>query len=112
MTCGGGMGGSVWNEYVTTNCQIQPNQMITVKDAITGEEKIINTNFIVKVETVYFVTLTWNTTAHANYDRYTVKKRIQTEHYQIPITDKYEVCYGYGGKNEKYFVTNEIVDEH
>jgi hypothetical protein len=51
MTCGGGMGGSSWYEYVNRiNMEdIRPNDMLLVTD-IDGRQKLLNTNYIVSVE--------------------------------------------------------------
>lgn len=54
MTCGGGIGGSHWYEYVNEIPlkEIKPNQMLTII-TIDGEEKLINTNYVVSVDNSY-----------------------------------------------------------
>lgn len=111
MSCGGGLGGSMWYEYVQTDDKITPNSMITCIDAMTGEQKIINTNYIVKVETVKYLAVTWDITKHTNYDRKTVNKQIKTIYYQIPISDNYEIypTYKYIEHDDPNYITQKTI---
>ena len=111
MTCGGGMGGSRWDEYVITEDAIRPNSMLTCKDVATGEEKIINSNYIVMSKKVRFVTVIWDTTAWVNYNNKTCKKQTQALNYQIPTSDTYTVERTYGSATDnKYFVDKQIIN--
>ena len=115
MSCGGGMGGSRWDEYVITEDAIRPNSMLTCKDAATGEEKIINSNYIVMSKKVRFVTVTWDTTAwvnyNGNYNSKKCKKQTQILNYQIPASDTYTVEMTYGSTSDnKYFVDKQTIN--
>lgn len=111
MTCGGGMGGAQWDEYVITKDPIRPNSMLTCTDAATGEEKIINSNYIVMSKKVRFVTVTWDTTAWANYNGKKYKKQTQVLEYQIPISDTYIIDWGYGSSTDnKYFIDRHTIN--
>lgn len=47
MSCGGGMGGIKWYEYVEREDDIEPDSIQTFVDAITGKRKRLNTRFLV-----------------------------------------------------------------
>lgn len=49
MTCGGGIGGSSWEEYVERMEEFPTNKIIKVK-RYDGKELFINTSYIVKTE--------------------------------------------------------------
>ena len=95
VSAGGGMGGSFWHEYGTTNDDVKNGGFITIKDAITKKETQINTKFIVKVEEVQVVKVVWNTTEWANYHRKVCGKQTQTIYYWFPIDAKVSVSASY-----------------
>ena len=68
MSCGGGMGGSVWNEYLCNDVPEGSYQIIRIED-YAGMPKSINTNFVVKSERVIIETFLFDITAHDFYGR-------------------------------------------
>lgn len=51
MSCGGGMGGAQWKEYVDRlpNILLEEGRMIEVRDAVSGEAFAINPRFVVNI---------------------------------------------------------------
>lgn len=110
MSCGGGVGGSVWDEYGTTKDDFSKGGFITLKSAFTNEEITINTRFVVKAEEVQLVTMVWDTTPHANYNRSTCKKQTKTCYYCLPKNEKYRVIADYEGDRNKNIRIKEYVE--
>ena len=78
MTCGGGMGGSVWNEYIIDF----PENIDTGHIKVTnykGEKMQLNTRYIVKVTDSQVVGIT---TDSQNSNFFGVK----TNYYETPLT--------------------------
>lgn len=78
MTCGGGMGGSKWYEYIEENNTdlTQCPDMIYVT-TIEGKHIFINTRFIVKAQEVRVMTVTCNSNNPYNGGKI-------TEHWIVP----------------------------
>lgn len=68
MSCGGGMGGSVWNEYFAENVPEGEHKLVSLED-YTGRNKTINTKYVVKSEPVIIVTFLFDVTAHRFYGK-------------------------------------------
>lgn len=68
MTCGGGMGGSVWDEYLEYDIPPGETKIVTTKN-IFGQSLRINTAYAVKSERVRIVSEVWDTLPHANYSK-------------------------------------------
>ena len=66
MTCGGGMGGSKWKEYIEDQ-KLPSNQIIKVQD-IGGKTFLINTAYVVKAELVTVVTAAYKS-GNPNYPK-------------------------------------------
>jgi hypothetical protein len=68
MSCGGGMGGSVWNEYFAENVPEGEHTLVSLED-YTGRNKTINTKYVVKSEPVIIATFLFDVTAHSFYGK-------------------------------------------
>ena len=87
MSCGGGMGGSRWNEYGKFNSIPEIGNMVQFVDAVSGETKTINPSFIVKIEEVQLVKVTTDVTPHANYAVKSCNKATHTTYYWFDKSD-------------------------
>lgn len=87
MSCGGGMGGSVWNEFGTITGDIYKDNFVTLRDAISGEEKALNTKYIVKVEDKKLIEVLTDITPFKNYGKKVCEKAFRTIYYYIDLTD-------------------------
>lgn len=67
MSCGGGMGGSFWEEYIIDDEGVFPSNTIITRTNILGEEVIINTSFMVKAEPIDVLIIEHDTTEFTNY---------------------------------------------
>ena len=69
MTCGGGMGGARWKEYLNAveMDSIPSNGIAIYTDAITGQKKAINTKYVVMVEEKQMLNVYHDITAWKNY---------------------------------------------
>ena len=102
MTCGGGMGGSRWEEYLDAVDveSIPSNQMVTFTDAITGKKKTINTQYAVEVVEKQMLKVYQDVTAHRNYHK-VVCKKAYTERYMVLDRDvKWECVMDYTNDSE------------
>ena len=90
MTCGGGMGGSSWDEYIVDFPQNFGNGMLNVTN-YKGEKMILNIRYIVKITDSQVVGITTNS---QNLNYYGIK----TNYYETPIDDV--DLYEEYGKNE------------
>ena len=50
MSCGGGLGGAQWYEYGDFVDEPKMEEFVRFKDYFTGETKVLNPRFIVKIE--------------------------------------------------------------
>lgn len=66
MSCGGGMGGSRWDEYIWEETNIPTDTIIKVTN-ILDEEISINTRFVVKSERVDILVVEHDVTDFVNY---------------------------------------------
>lgn len=107
MSCGGGMGGSVWYEYGKFD-NLDSNKLCEFTDAITGEKKTLNTSFVVKIESGTIVKMSFDTTAHANYNTKICKKQTHTIYRYIKTSDDYEMKDKY--VDEKDTIIKTIVE--
>jgi hypothetical protein len=64
MSCGGGMGGAQWKEYVSRiqTKDLTADQMLTVTDAVSDKEFVINTRYVVKIENFLMVEANYRST--------------------------------------------------
>lgn len=113
ISAGGGVGGSLWEEFGTTKDVIENGGFIKLKDAVTQKEKTINTKFIVKYEEVTLVKSVWDTTSWANYNKKTCQKQTQTLYFWFPIGAKVSFTTQYINGNEsiRNYLVKKIVDE-
>ena len=81
MSCGGGMGGSKWYEYGTFEETPQVGKMATLVDAVSGEKKTINPNYIVSIEEKKLVRVVTDVTAWKNYNKKVCTKATHTSYY-------------------------------
>ena len=88
MTCGGGIGGNSWYEYIVDFPQNFGNGMLNVTN-YKGEKMMLNIRYIVKVSDSQVVGITTNS---QNNNYYGVK----TNYYETPIDDDVELCKEYG----------------
>jgi len=95
ISAGGGIGGSLWNEYGEVKGDVANGGFIVIVDAITKEERTINTRFVVEVEEVQLLKVVSDTTSHANHYKTTCKKQTQTIYYWFPKTAKISVSNSY-----------------
>ena len=103
MTCGGGMGGSCWDEFFLTEdlSSIPSDALHTFTDAITGEEKSINTKYVVKIEGRQMLKVYQDITEWKNYHKKTCDKCYEERYIVLPKGAKWECSDGYGdNKNE------------
>lgn len=113
MSCGGGMGGSHWFEYGEIKGDIKTDNIVTLVDAYTKEEKILNRNFIVSIKKVNFITYTWDITEWANYNGKTCNKKTAVLLYAIPLSMEWENSNSmYDSKvDDKYLVDRILLTE-
>lgn len=84
MTCGGGMGGSVWDEYLKLDLPLG-NTGIVIMNNIFGEKLRINTAYAVKSERVRIVSEVWDTLQHANYSKERFKSHVTKRWYSLEL---------------------------
>lgn len=116
MSCGGGMGGSVWNEYLEDNIPEGEHRIIYVND-YAGRSKSINTMFAVKSEPVIVESFLFDVTAHHFYGK--EKKGKETYYQEIVIAYKPEERINFSNKfvfvddykNKVDIVSNKIWNE-
>ena len=95
MTCGGGIGGSCWDEYVTDFPETPKHDLIKVTN-YKGVKMTINTAYVVKVVDSQIVIIT---TDSKNPNYYGVK----SFYYETPCDDNIVLCSEYGD-SEKHGV--------
>ena len=105
MTCGGGMGGSCWYEYIL--CDTMPENLsyglINVVN-YRGEKITLNTSYIVKIEGKQVANIITN----SQNPTYGGVKRF---FYEIPCGETVELCNDYGKTEEQHGIELiEIVD--
>ena len=110
MSCGGGIGGSIWKELVLDeDCKIPSNELHTFIDAITGKEKTLNTSFVVKIEPKQVLKVYDDITAHRNYGKKVCEKAWDERYIVLERGQKWECVDKYGSveKNNEAFKTLE-----
>ena len=88
MTCGGGMGGSSWYEYIVDFPHNFGNGMLNVTN-YKGEKMLLNIRYIVKVSDSQIVGITTDS-QNSHYGG------VKTNYYETPIDDNVELCEEYG----------------
>ena len=68
MSCGGGLGGSKWEEYGTFIDEAKPNTLAKFKNYITGEVKVLNTSYVVMIESRKVVKIESDVTQNHNFN--------------------------------------------
>lgn len=104
MSCGGGIGGSRWNElieYIDLS-KIPSNKMFVVTDATNGEKFTINTKFVVKAHVKKVIEVYHDHTEHTNYHNRVCKKAFTTRWFVLDPETDYEIIDGYE-RNEDAF---------
>ncbi len=84
MTCGGGMGGSVWDEYLKNDIPAGETKIVIMKN-IFGQTLRINTAYAVKSERVRIVSEVWDTLPHANYSKIRFKSHVTKVWYAFEL---------------------------
>lgn len=100
MSCGGGMGGAHWSEFVTEDIQEHEGNMLIKRTNIYGKEIKINTKWVVKTEKVKVGIYVEDITAWANYRNQDVPKGKKMYHTIAFWYDpsKYEYVYDASAK--------------
>ena len=88
MTCGGGVGGSSWYEYIVDFPELFGGGMLNVTN-YKGEKMILNTRYIVKVSDSQVVGITTDS-QNSHYSG------IKTNYYETPIDDNVVLHNDYG----------------
>lgn len=88
MTCGGGMGGSLWYEYIVDFPEHFGNGMLNVTN-YKGEKMMLNIRYIVKVSDSQVVGITTDS-QNSHYGG------IKTNYYETPIDDDIVLHNDYG----------------
>lgn len=98
MTCGGGMGGCSWYEYIL--CDTMPDDLsyglINVVN-YKGEKITLNTSYVVKIEEKEVASIVTNS---QNPYHSGIKKFF----YEIPCGEKVEICNKYGETEKQHGV--------
>lgn len=92
MSCGGGMGGSKWYEYIVDFPEHLYNAHIEVTD-YKGNKMLLNTRYIVKATDSQVVAITTNSKNPYNFG-------IKTFYYETPVDDNV-MLYEKFGETEK-----------
>lgn len=102
MTCGGGMGGASWNEYVLDFPETPKHDLIKVTN-YKGEKMTINTAYVVKImdsQIVAIVTDSQNPTFRGKKCFY----------YETPCDDNVVLCSEYGPNDKDSIKFLERID--
>lgn len=57
MSCGGGLGGTSWEEYGKFLDELKPATIVRFEDHFTGAVKLLNTNYIVTAQVRKYVSI-------------------------------------------------------
>lgn len=95
MTCGGGIGGCSWDEYIVDFPETPKHDLIKVAD-YKGNKMTLNTRYVVKVTDSQIVMIT---TDSQNPNYYGVKRF----YYETPCNEAIMLCNEYGN-SEKHGV--------
>lgn len=88
MSCGGGMGGSVWWEYTPKlPITINPNSIFRIKN-YKGEELLINSGYVVMISKVKLVTIKTDITEFVNCITKKCNSSIETDYYVVRDLDE------------------------
>ena len=93
MTCGGGMGGASWDEYVVDFPETPKCDLIKVTN-YKGEKMTLNTRYVVKVTDSQIVIIT---TDSQNPHYYGTKRF----YYETPCDDDIVLCNEYGDSEKR-----------
>lgn len=93
MTCGGGMGGASWYEYVVDFPETPRHDLVKVTN-YKGEKMTLNTAYVVKVEDSQIVAITTDSKNPTFYG-------MKSFYYETPCDDNVILCAEYG-PNELY----------
>ena len=102
MTCGGGMGGSVWDEYITDLPENIEHGLIKVTN-YKGEKMTLNTSYIVKIVDSQIVVITTD----SQNPTYRGKKSF---YYETSCDDNVVQCNEYKRNGEEDMKLLEIID--
>ena len=111
MSCGGGIGGSRWDEYFYAEdiTKLPTNSLATFTDAITKKKVTINTQYAVKVVEKQMLQVHSDNTAWRNYHERKCNSHCLERYIVLDRETKWE-CVDEYGKNEDETVktiTNE-----
>ena len=102
MTCGGGMGGSVWDEYVVDYPERVGQGLIEVTD-YRGKQMSLNTRYIVKVTDSQIVVITTDSQNSNFYGK-------KSFYYETPCDNNVVLCNEFGGNDKDNIKLIERID--
>lgn len=89
MTCGGGMGGCRWKEYIKAT-ELKPNTLVEV-ETLFGEKKTINTEYVVKAETKKYIVVKEDSTPWVNFHNKRYDSHISYTWYSMERNRQHEL---------------------
>lgn len=112
MSCGGGFGGSKWDEHfdAVELDSIPTSKIMVFTDAISGKKKAINTNYIVKVEEKQMLKVYQDITKWKNYNK-KVCNKCYTEMYLAIDKDMKWVCVDEYNHNDDDVIVSNTYEE-
>lgn len=87
MSCGGGMGGSQWNEYVKSDIPLGEEKIVEVKN-IFGDTIRINTRYAVRSKRMKVVHEEWDTLPYANFRQEEYKHHVTKLWFCVELESK------------------------
>lgn len=105
MSCGGGMGGSKWDELVLDDCKINSNNLQSFINAVNGQEYMLNTSNMVKIVPKQMLRVYDDVTAHCNFTSKTVEKAWNERIIVLDRDEKWECVDKYGTERNNAFET-------
>lgn len=108
MTCGGGMGGSCWDEYfdAVDLDSIPTEKIVSYTDAITGKKKVINTRYLVNVEEKQMLKVYQDITEWKNYHKKVCDKCYTETFIVLDRGRKWKCVDTYGGTGKEVVKIN------
>ena len=113
MTCGGGLGGSKWDEYFDAlELETMPsNKIMVFTDAISGKKKAINTNYIVKIEEKQMLKVYQDITEWKNHYKKVCNKCYNERYLVIDRDMKWECSDEYSSENQDDVIKTDTYEE-
>ena len=102
MTCGGGMGGASWDEYIVDLPESTEQGLIKVTN-YKGEKMTLNTRYVVKIVDSQIVAITTDSQNPNFYGK-------KSFYYETPCDDNVVQCNEYGGNDKNGIKFLERID--